>query len=184
MEKNDKEVAMQQPKKEKTPREIPFGKPARIGNFKMWRTHVRVGKKETIEAIVISNADDTWKVQIPQTFLMFRALSDLYGTEDRQDFNILFSFITNFSFCTQISHGDFQNFLILAVYGYMHPEVLEKGYEPEDKKFLSYEEFIRRIKLSVDSYKEYVAADQKELEKQNEEFEKSGLQEKIEEAKK
>ena len=178
------EVKMQPEKKEKKPREIPFTKPARIGNYKMWRTHVKVSKKETIEAIVISNADDTWKVQIPQTFLMFRALSDLYGTEDRQDFNILFSFITNFSFCTQISHGDFQNFLILAVYGYMHPEVLEKGYEPEDKKFLSYEEFIRRIKLSVESYKEAIAAERKEMEKQNEEFEKSGLQEKIEEAKK
>ena len=178
------EAKMQQSPKEKKPREIPFGKPARIQNFKMWRTHVKVGKKETIEAIVISNADDTWKVQIPQTFLMFRALTDLYGTEDLKDFNILFSFITNFQFCTQISHGNFQNFLILAVYGYMHPEVLEKGYEPENKKFLSYDEFMHRIKLSVESYKEFVAAEQKEKERQNEEFEKSGLQEKIEEAKK
>lgn len=165
-------------------REIPFGKPARIRDFKMWRTKVKVDKNKTIEAIVITNADGTWKVQIPQTYLMFRALTDLYATEDMTDFNILFSFITNFNFCTQISHGCFQDFLILAVYGYMHPEVLENGYEPEDKKFLSYEEFMHRIKLSVESYKEAIAAERKEMERQNEEFEKSGLPEKIKEAKK
>lgn len=184
MDKNAKEVAMQQPKKEKTPREIPFGKPARIQNFKMWRTHVKVGKKETIEAIVISNLEGTWKVQIPQTYLMFSAIKDLYGTENLEDFNILFSFLTNFNLCTQISHGDFQNFLILAVYGYMHPEVLEEGFEPENKKFLSHDEFMQRIKLGIESYKAHVAETKKEMERQNEEFEKSGLQEKIEEAKK
>ena len=178
------EVKMQPDQKEKKPREIPFGKPARIRDFKMWRTKIKIDKTKTIEAIVISNFDGTWKVQIPQTYLMFRALTDLYATEDLKDFDILFSFITNFNFCTQISHGCFQDFLILAVYGYMHPEVLEKGYEPEDKKFLSYDEFIQRIKLSVDSYKEYVAAEKKEMERQNEEFEKFGLKEKIEEAKK
>ena len=160
-------------------REIPFGKPARIRDFKMWRTKVKVDKNKTIEAIVISNIDE-----IPQTYLMFRALTDLYATEDMTDFNILFSFITNFNFCTQISHGCFQDFLILAVYGYMHPEVLEDGYEPEDKKFLSYEEFMHRIKLSVESYKQAIAAEREEMERQNEEFEKSGLQEKIKEAKK
>lgn len=177
------EVKMQPNSKEKKPREIPFGKPARIRNFKMWRTKVKLNKKETIEAIVISNLEGTWKVQIPQTYLMFHALTDLYATEDLKDFDILFSFLTNFNFCTQISHGDFQNFLILAVYGYMHPEVLEEGYEPEDKRFLSYSEFIHRIKLGVESYKANVAAEQKEKEKQNEEFEKSGLQEKIDAAK-
>lgn len=178
------EVKMQPNQKEKKPREIPFGKPARVQNFKMWRTKIKVNKKETIEAIVISNLEETWKVQIPQTYLMFSALKDLYGTESMEAFNILFSFLTNFNLCTQISHGNFQNFLILAVYGYMHPEVLEKGYEPEDKKFLSYDEFMHRIRLCIDSYKEHVAAERKEMERQNEEFEKSGLQEKIAEAKK
>lgn len=183
MEKKESNAATQPQPTEKR-REIPFGKPALIRDFKMWRTKVKIDKNNTIEAIVITNADGTWKVQIPQTYLMFRALTDLYATEDMTDFNILFSFITNFNFCTQISHGCFQDFLILAIYGYMHPEVLEKGYEPEDKKFLSYAEFLHRIKTCVDSYKKYVDSERKEMERQNEEFEKSGLQEKIEEAKK
>ena len=136
-------------------RESPFGKAVRIQNFKMWRTNVSVGSKQTIQAICISNLDGTWKVQIPQTYLMFRALTDLYGTEDKQDFDILFSFLTNFNFATSISNGHFQNFLILAVYGYMHPEVLEKGFKPADKKFLSYKDFMQRIKTGIESYKEF-----------------------------
>lgn len=151
------EVKNQPNSEKKKPREIPFGKPALIRDFKMWRTKVSVGKKKTIEAIVITNADGTWKVQIPQTYLMFRALTDLYSTEDLEDFNILFSFLSNFNFCTSISLGVFQNFLILAVYGYMHPEVLDEGYEPEDKKFLSYGEFFSRVKQSIADYKKYIA---------------------------
>lgn len=158
------EVKMQPDQKEKKPREIPFVKPVTIRNFKMWRTKVKVDKKKTIEAIVISSMDSTWKVQIPETYLMFRALTDLYSTENKEDFDILFSFLTNFNFCTTISHGTFQNFLILAVYGYMHPEVLDKGYEPEDKKFLSYDEFIARVKQSVADYKQYIAETEKEKE--------------------
>ena len=135
---------------------IPFGKAVRIGNFKMWRTKVKVDKKKTIEAIVVSDVEGLWKVQIPETYLMFRALTDLYSTEDKHDFDILFSFLSNFNFCTSISLGVFQNFLILAVYGYMHPEVLDEGYEPEDKKFLSYDEFLSRVKQCIADYKKYI----------------------------
>ena len=173
---------------EKKGREIPFGKPARIGNFKMWRTKVGVGKKETIEAIVISNLDGTWKVQIPQTYLMFRALTDLFSTEDNKDLEIIFSFITNFNFCTSISHGHFQDFLILAVYGYMHPEVLEQGYEPEDKKMLSYDEFMHRVKGCIEGYKKFAEEIRKQPEMSNEEYDKmataADIQEQLEEAKK
>ena len=175
-------------KKEKKLREIPFGKPAIIGNFKMYRTRVSVDKKKTIQAIVIANLDGTWKVQIPETYLMFRALTDLYSTENKMDFDILFSFITNFNFCTSISHGHFQDFLILAVYGYMHPEVLAKGYEPEDKKMLSYDEFMYRVKGCIDGYKEFAERLKKEPEQQNEEFENvakvTGINDKIAAAKK
>lgn len=158
----EEEVKNQPNSENKKPREIPFGKPALIRDFKMWRTKVSVGKKKTIEAIVITNADGTWKVQIPQTYLMFRALTDLYATEDLNDFNILFSFITNFNFCTQISHGCFQDFLILAVYGYMHPEVLDNGYKPADKKYLSNGEFVARVKSTIGDFKKYIEESKKE----------------------
>ncbi len=163
--KKSKVAAKQQPTTEK--REIPFNRAVRIRNFKMWRTRVNVDNKKTVEAIVISDLDGTWKVQIPETYLMFRALSDLYSTEDKQDFDILFSFLTNFNFCTSISHGCFQNFLILAVYGYKHPEVLDEGYEPEDKKFLSYDEFFSRVRQTIADYKKFLAESENEEQKES-----------------
>lgn len=173
MEKNAKEVAMPQPNKEKKERKIPFGKPAIIGNYKLYQTKLRLNKKETISAIIVSDLGGLWKVQIPEKYLMYRAITDLFGSGDDRDIEILFSFITNFNFCTSISHGHFQDFLILAVYGYRHPEVLEKGYEPEDKKFLSYDEFFSRVKGCVEGYKEFVAEQEKEMERQNKEVEKA-----------
>ena len=166
MEKKKSKVAAKQQPTTET-REIPFNRAVRIRNFKMWRTRVNVGNKKTVEAIVISDLDGTWKVQIPETYLMFRALSDLYSTEDKQDFDILFSFLTNFNFCTSISHGCFQNFLILAVYGYKHPEVLDEGYEPEDKKFLSYDEFFSRVRQTIADYKKFLAESENEEQKES-----------------
>lgn len=168
-----KEVDMKPEEKKPKQRTIPFGKPAIIGNFKLYQTKLRLNKKETVSAIVISDLGGLWKVQIPDKYLMYRAITDLYGTGDDKDVEILFSFITNFNFCTSISHGHFQDFLILAVYGYMHPEVLEKDYEPEDKKFLSYAEFINRVQGCVEGYKEYVKAELEEKERERLEIEKA-----------
>lgn len=89
---------------EKELAKIPFGKPARIGNFKVWRSRIslefmptrdmlseedqiRLDKgqiklrkqKEDIEAINISNLDGTWMTRIPETFEMFIMISDAYG---------------------------------------------------------------------------------------------------------
>lgn len=150
-----REISLNTEPKEKKLRDIPFGKPVEIGGYKMWRTNVIAGNKEKIQAIVISSNDSTWKVQIPQTYLMFRALTDLYSTGDDNDLQILFSFFSNFNFCTSISHGFFQNFLILVVYAYMNPDVLCDGYEPENKSHLSYNEFMYRVRSCVDEYKKY-----------------------------
>ena len=155
MGNKSKEINLNTEPKEKKLQEIPFGKPIQIGGLKMWRTKVMAGDKETIQAIVVSNLDQTWKVQIPETYMMFRAITDLYSTESQKDTEILFSFLSNFNLCTSISNGCFQNFLILAVYAYMHPEVLDDGYEPEDKKHLSYDEFMQRIQSCVEAYKSY-----------------------------
>lgn len=159
-----KEVNMNPKREEKKPREIPFGKPVRIRNYKMWRTRISIEKKKVIQAIVISDLNGLWMVRIPETYLMFRALTDLYSTEDLNDFEILFTFLNNFNFCTQISHGSFQNFFVLCIYGYMHPEVLDKGYEPEDKKYLSYDEFLYRVKRCIEEYKLYVEEEKKRKE--------------------
>ena len=84
---------------EKELAKIPFGKPARIGNFKIWRSKMELtftpditekemdGKgrtvvrkqKETIECINISNLDGTWMTRIAETFEMFVMLTQCYG---------------------------------------------------------------------------------------------------------
>lgn len=168
MNKSAKEVKFDPTKEDKKLREIPFVKPARIGALKIWRTKVSDGNKKQIKAIVVSNHDSTWKVQIPETYMMFRAITDLYSTGNQKDIEILFSFLSNFNLCTSISNGHFQNFLILVIYAYMHPEVLDDGYEPKDKQQLSYDEFMHRIKSCIEEYKTHVE------EMKEEEKEKSG----------
>ena len=79
---------------------IPFNKPARVGNFKLWRTNfmlefmpsrdmlseedqVRLDKGEiklkkqrtSIECINISNLDGSWMTRIPQTWEMYGMLT-------------------------------------------------------------------------------------------------------------
>lgn len=79
---------------------IPFGMPARVGNFKLWRTRfgiefmptrdmlseedqARLDKgeiklkkqKSDIECINISNLDGTWMTRIPQTYEMYGMLT-------------------------------------------------------------------------------------------------------------
>ena len=79
---------------------IPFGKAARVGNFKMWRSNfmlefmptpdmlseedrerlekgeIKLKKqKENIECINISNLEGSWMVRIPQTWEMYGMLT-------------------------------------------------------------------------------------------------------------
>lgn len=86
--------------------QIPFVKPERVGNFKLWRskssltytpsdeerakvrnesggTKRAVSKKLDIEVINISNLDGSWKVQIPQTMQMFGTISEGFAVEDK-----------------------------------------------------------------------------------------------------
>lgn len=64
---------------------IPFGKAARVGNFKLWRSRMGVGSgrdKTQAEVINVSNLDGSWKVQIPSTSEMFGFICSQYATVD------------------------------------------------------------------------------------------------------
>lgn len=86
--------------------QIPFVKPERVGNFKLWRskssltytasdeerakvrnesggTKRAVPMKFDIDFINISNLDGSWKVQIPQTMQMFGTISEGFAVEDK-----------------------------------------------------------------------------------------------------
>lgn len=85
--------------------QIPFVKPARVGNFKLWRSKTSLSyvptdedrakvreesgvKKEAvtrkldIEVINISNLDGSWKVCIPQTMMMFATIAQGFAVEN------------------------------------------------------------------------------------------------------
>ena len=86
---------------------IPFVKPARVGNFKLWRSKISVSyspsdeqreevrrafcgklravtQKSEIQVINISTLDGTWKVQIPSTMMMFTTLMQGFAVEDEK----------------------------------------------------------------------------------------------------
>lgn len=74
---------------------IPFVKPARVGNYKVWRSKIHMtapssdkGKKKDsdgIECINISNIDCTWKVQIPSTSRMFATITNAFNVPQNRD---------------------------------------------------------------------------------------------------
>lgn len=86
---------------------IPFVKPARVGNYKVWRSKISVSydptdeqrekvrmesggreravrKTVTIEAVNVSNLDGSWRVQIPSTCGMFGFICSQYATIDEE----------------------------------------------------------------------------------------------------
>ena len=65
---------------------IPFVKAARVGNFKVWRSRITVSgmDSKSVEAINVSNLDGSWKVQIPQTMMMFGTISQGFAVDDEQ----------------------------------------------------------------------------------------------------
>ena len=66
---------------------IPFGKPARVGNFKLWRGKYNLGSgkdKTAIECVHVSNLDGSWMVRIPSTSEMFGFIVSQYATVDTE----------------------------------------------------------------------------------------------------
>lgn len=127
--------------------QIPFVKPARVGNFKLWRsksslsytptdedrakvreesggTKKNVTRKVDIEIINISNLDGSWKVCIPQTMMMFATIAQGFAVEDntqREQFlGSIIGNIYNISTNSNIYLHDALAFLTeMMVYPYM-----------------------------------------------------------------
>ena len=70
-------------------RKIPFVRPVRVGNYKLWKTSLVMGKgkdKTSVEQICVANLDGTWSVRIPEMSAMFATISNAYGMEDGEKF--------------------------------------------------------------------------------------------------
>lgn len=64
---------------------IPFVKPARVGNFKLWRSKINLGGKKDkteIECVNVSNLEGSWTVRIPSTSTLFSVIVSNYATID------------------------------------------------------------------------------------------------------
>ena len=66
---------------------IPFIKPVRVGNFKLWRGKyvLKSGKDSSeIECIHVSNLDGSWMIRIPSTMSLFATICNGYATVDKE----------------------------------------------------------------------------------------------------
>lgn len=151
--------------------EIPFIKPARVGNFKVWREKFRMsiqptdeqrkkvleeshGKKKAvtqsffIEQINVSSLDGSWKIKIPATFEMFAMIRDLFA--EHADGNKvrtaqLSAIFGNMMYVSCVANGYFQQAITYIAEIYANPKIL-------DKKNGSHKAFMGNVKKLVDGF--------------------------------
>mgnify|MGYP007056194636 FL=1 len=131
------------------PRKIPYGKPAQLGNYKIWRGKYPVGKgrgKDYIDQINVSNLDGTWQVKVPATMEMCAILSELYADEGKRD--ILAAYLSNMAFVTITGNGYFQRAVELCAIAYANPSLLTK----KDKQ---HKQFIKNVEALTKAFLEW-----------------------------
>ena len=128
-------------------RKIPYGKPARVGSYRIWRSKYPVGKgkdKDFIDQINIGNLDGTWQVRSPATFEMYAILTELYADEGKQE--ILAEYINNMAFVTITGNGYFQMAVELVAIAYANPSLLTKK-DKQHKAFVKNAEALTKAFL-------------------------------------
>lgn len=133
MSNKAKEVAIQS--QQAGQKGIPFGRPARIGNFRLWKSVVAIGKgkaKNGIECINVSNLDGTWLVRIPQTFEMFGMLTVAYqwanseNTEERRRGDgFIRTALSNMAYVSMVCNGFFHHGVEMIAAAYANPSLLQ-----------------------------------------------------------
>lgn len=111
-------------------RKIPFIKPARVGNFKIWRTKIVAGTgkdKYDVEQVCISDLDGMWQVRIPATNAMFAAISGLYADESLTP--SLSTIFTNMLIVSTTANGYFHRAVQMCESVYFNPDLLAKRKE-------------------------------------------------------
>lgn len=119
---------------------IPFGRPARIGNFKIWKSKFTFDKdadgkkiKPQIvgDCINVSILDDSWMVRIPQTFEMFGMLTVAYqwsksdnAEERKRGLDFLRTAMSNIFYVSSICNGFYHHGVEMLTSAYADPSVL------------------------------------------------------------
>lgn len=144
-EKNAKVVSMASKKtKEDAVVGIPFGRPARMGNFRLWKTLTVVGKgksKTDVECINVSDLDGTWLVRIPQTYEMFGMLTVAYQWSQSEDMEerrrgngFIRTAISNMFYVSSVCNGFFHHGVEMIAAAYANPSLLQDT--EEGKNFI------------------------------------------------
>lgn len=166
-------------KQEQTNKTIPFGKPALIGNFKVWRSRTVVGKgrnKSDLECINISNVDGSWFVRIPATFEMFGMITVAFAwyngeneEEKKRGEDFLQSSLSNMMYVSCICNGFYHHGVQMLTNVYANPDLLR-----DKKKFKALkketEGCIERFLLWREEYERQMKIEPTEKEQQQEEF--------------
>lgn len=135
-EKNAKVVSMASKKtKEDAVVGIPFGRPARMGNFRLWKTLTVVGNgkaKTNVECINVSDLDGTWLVRIPQTYEMFGMLTVAYQWSQSEDMEerrrgngFIRTAISNMFYVSSVCNGFFHHGIEMVAAAYANPTLLQ-----------------------------------------------------------
>ena len=108
-------------------REIPFGRPARVGNFKIWRSRKMFGRgknKIPVEQINVSTLDEEWQIKIPATFEIFAMIRDLFADNTEQRTAQLSTILGNMLYASCIPNGYYQRAINLCATIYANPNLL------------------------------------------------------------
>ena len=154
--------------------EIPFGKPARIRNFKIWRSNFQLsvepteeqrkkvsaesnGKKRlkrqnfSIECINLSLLDGSFSVRIPQTFEMFGMMTAAYQWlhsddegERKRGEDFLIVAANNIFYVSSICNGFYHHGVNRLTAAYADPSLLR---DTEDGK-----KFMEDLKVTVERF--------------------------------
>lgn len=136
---------------------IPFGKAARVGNFKLWRGNYVIGSgkdRTGIECVHVSSLDGAWMVRIPSTSQMFSTIANAYATTDEtiRD-NFLGMLFSNFMNVTNVPSESLHNAFFFLVEMMSFPYMLLSEKEMEKRM----KEQLRASGMEKDKAKEHIA---------------------------
>ena len=144
---------------------IPFGRPARMGNFRLWKSLTVVGKGKTkvnVECINVSDLDGTWLVRIPQTYEMFGMLTVAYQWSQSEDMEerrrgegFIRTAISNMFYVSSVCNGFFHHGVEMVASAYANPTLLQDT--REGKSFVEdAKDTIERFLLWRKEYEKHV----------------------------
>lgn len=141
-------------------KEIPFGKPARVGNFKIWRGRKITGRgngKMSIDQINISSLDGEWQVKIPSTVGMFAMIRSLFADGDVGNLDVFFQ---NMMYASLVPNGYFHRAINMISMIYAYPNVLDENDKQHEMLVNNAKALIKGFLEWRKTYDEHTAANE------------------------